>query len=349
VFVVAAGHNGGTRAAVSAYRSVVRRLLPGWPRLALRDIGRALQARAHSRRVAQAARKHKADIIIETQVHLTDSGSSAARECSLPFLLDDCSPPGEERTLGSGLSVLTRSMFARQVQAAAALTVSSHALRDRLVSEGVRPDKIVIVSNGVDFASFRASAGAEARVRWGIGAGPTLGFIGSFQPWHRVDLLIEAMTRVGPAAMPVLVLAGDGPGLNEALAAANRAGIADRVRALGSLPPAEIPAALSACDIGVLPGSNDYGQPMKLLEYAAAGLAIVAPDLPPVRAMLVDQITGVLFKPGDADALAAALRCLLQDESLRTRIGTEARNSIAATADWRQQGRELVAVAERLA
>jgi glycosyltransferase involved in cell wall biosynthesis len=125
--------------------------------------------------------------------------------------------------------------------------------------------------------------------------------------------------------------------------------VSDRVVSLGALPPAQIPLALAACDVGVLPGSNEYGQPMKLLEYAAAGLATVAPDLPPVRQLVVDGRTGLLFPPGDVDGLAGAIGRLLNDEALRHRLGTAARRRVAGNGDWRERGRELAAVAERVA
>jgi hypothetical protein len=102
---------------------------------------------------------------------------------------------------------------------------------------------------------------------------------------------------------------------------------------------------LAACDIGVLPESNEYGQPMKLLEYAAAGLAIVAPDLPPVRAIIDDGVTGLLFPPGDVTGLTRALDRLLRDRAMRTRLGTQARSRIAAAAGWDQRGRELTGTA----
>jgi glycosyltransferase involved in cell wall biosynthesis len=349
VVVVHAASRPGTEAAVSAYRSVVRRLLPRPLALVLRDLGRAAHARAHARRVAWAAREQGADLIIETQVHLSDCGARAARASGLPLLLDDCSPAGEETVLGAGLTALARRMFARQTQAAAALIVSSPALRERLAGEGVSPERIFIVSNGVDVASYQAAARQAARERFRLGPGPMLGFVGSFQPWHQVDLLVEAMARLVHTPPPRLLLAGDGPGLGPTLATARHLGLADRVVALGALPPAEVPLVLAACDVGVLPGTNEYGQPMKLLEYAAAGLATVAPDLPPVRELLADGLDGLLFTPGDADDLARALECLLESNALRQRLGSAARCRIAASANWSERGRELAAVAERVA
>jgi glycosyltransferase involved in cell wall biosynthesis len=348
VFVVAAGEAGNARAAVSLYRSVIRNALPRRASLALRDLGRAASARTHARRVAEAALAHRCDVIIETQVHLTDSGAAAAGQCRIPLVLDDCSPPDEERALGAGLPALARGLFARQVRAAAALTVSSLSLRDRLTQAGVIRDKITIVSNGVDVSSFRSEERTAAKARYALGNEPVLCFAGSFQPWHRVELLIEALALVEHVPAPTLLLAGSGPELSACLALARHRGIESRVQSLGPIHPSRIPSVLAASDIGVLPGSNDYGQPMKLLEYGAARLAIVAPDLPPVRAMISHGISGLLFEPGDAAALAHVIARLLRDHALRVRLGQAAADR-AADSDWSAQGRALVRILERVA
>jgi glycosyltransferase involved in cell wall biosynthesis len=348
VVVVHAGSRRATAAAVATYRSVFRRMLPDRVALALRDLGRAAHARAHARRVATAARRQGADVIIETQVHLCDSGATAARACGLPLLLDDCSPASEERTLGAGarLGVLTRSMFTKQASVARALTVSSGTLQSRLVGEGVPSGKISVVANGVDLTCYYRDDRQAVREQLGLGQEPTLVFAGSFQPWHDVQLLVESLARLTPT--PRLVLVGDGPGVATALTRARSLGIDHRIVNLGRVQQTRIPPVLVACDIGVLPGSNAYGQPMKLLEYAAAGLAIVAPDLPPVRAILDDGVTGLLFPPGDVAGLTRALDRLLRDEGERSRLGAEARGRIASVAGWAERGRELAGAAVRI-
>ncbi|HSA54084.1 MAG TPA: glycosyltransferase family 4 protein [Gemmatimonadaceae bacterium] len=354
VEVVHAGSRPRTAAAVSVYRGMVQHALPRSVAHALRDMGRVVHFRAHARRVALAAQRQGADLIVESQVHLSDSGACAARACGLPLVLDDCSPVGEEAALGSGIATLARAMFARQTQAASLLTVSSTVLRERLVRDGIAAEKISVIPNGVDLAAHRTTTSATARQRFNLDGGPVLGFAGSFQPWHRLDLLLDAMrlletTRVvaGDEA-PLLLLAGDGPALRPALEIAREFGMGDQVVHLGPLPPDEIPVVLAACDIGVLAGSNDYGQPMKLLEYAAAGLPAVAPDLLPVRAVVEHEQTGLLFPPGDAGALAMSLNRLLRDPALRHQLGAAGRRRMAEGAEWTTRAHDLVTTAARV-
>lgn len=326
------------------YRNVVRRLLPGRLPLVLRDLVRGWKARGHGRRVAEVARSRGAEILVETHVHGVPSGSLAARSAGLPLVLDDVSPPTEERALGSGLPSLVRRAFRRETEAARAVVVSSRSLRRRLTASGLPAAKVSVVPSGVDLEAYRSADREEARRRLGLGGQLVIGFVGSFQPWHRVELLVEAIAPVAERLSLHLLLAGEGKGLEEALSAARRLGVSSRVTATGAVSPSRVPRILAACDLGALPGTNEYGQPMKLLEYAAARLAIVAPDVAPVRETIEDGVTGLLFAPGDPVALRAAVGRLAGTPDLRSALGNRAWDRLARPASWDDRASSLAAV-----
>jgi len=345
VRVVEADEKWTAAAATSCYRRVIRRALPRRAALVLRDLGRGLHAIAHSRRVAAAVSGLGADLIVETQVHFADSGARAARRTGVPLLLDDCSPAAEEEVLGAGLPGLARRMFRRQAGAAAVVTVSSPELARRLAAE-LPWCAASVVPNGLHLDAYAGGDRAAARRRLGACEGECIGaFVGSFQPWHHAELLAAALARL-PASLPFrALLVGDGPGRESALEHARRLGVTDCCISTGALPASEIPALLAGCDLGVLPGSNDYGQPMKLLEYAAAGLPAVAPDLAPVRALIEHGRNGLLFKPGDAEELARGLALLAGQPELRRRLGEAARARLTADVSWGARARQLVSAA----
>lgn len=341
VEVVEAAGGGDGR---DAYRRVVRPLLPERLALVLRDLVRRWRARRHAREVARVVGEEGAEVIVETQVHGLPSGSRAARRSGVPLVLDDVSPPSEERVLGAGLPGLAERAFRREARAARALVVSSDPLLRRLASLGLPRERLAVVPNGVRLDAHRRADGRAARRRLGLEDRLVIGFVGSFQPWHRVDLLVEATARLADQVPVHLLLVGDGPGLEGALEAAGELGIRDRIRSAGLRPPEQVPALLAACDVGALPGTNEYGQPMKLLDYAAAGLAIVAPDVPPVRESVEDERTGLLFPAGDVAALAGVLRRLAADRALREELGERARRDVAELASWERRAEELAAV-----
>lgn len=343
VHVVEAAKDAAAATGTIAYRRIVQRLLPRRPARMLRDAGRWAQARMHARRVAAAALAQRADLIIETQVHFAGSGARAGQLTGLPLLLDDCSPVSEEQALGAGLPPLARRVFQAQVRAARHLVVPSSALREHLAGEGVPLEKLHVVPNGVDPSAYRNIDRAAVRRRLGIRDECLVSFVGSFQPWHRVDALVEALARLPERADVHLLLIGDGPTRADALAAVRRLGLEGRVSAIGAIPPEVVPAWVAACDIGVLPGSTDYCQPMKLLDYAAAGLAVVAPALGPVRELVGDDDTCILFPPGDVSALSQALTLLACDPARRDALGARAR-VLAERASWQARARDLVAL-----
>jgi starch synthase len=163
-------------------------------------------------------------------------------------------------------------------------------------------------------------------------------FAGRVRPWHGVETVAAAWRLLGAAA-PALVVAGE-PG--EARALLEEAG----AELLGVVPHAQVPALLAEADIGLAPyaaDAPDYFSPLKLFEYMAAGLAVVAGDLPALRELVSDD-TAVLVPKGDPQALAAAVAGLAVDAPRRERLGQAARAKVAAEHTWRRRARRVLDV-----
>lgn len=342
VTVVEEAARPGARITVSVFRSLVRRMLPRCPALMLRDLGRLWHGHLHGARVAAMARRREAQMIIETQVSFAPSGAIAATRTGLPLILDDCSPSSEESLLGSGLPRLAQRVLQRQAHTAVRVVVVSRAVLRLLVSEGVPQQKLHIVPNGVDLASARGSNRRASRGHLGLDDSCVIGFVGSFQPWHRVDLLVQAFEKLLTRHPVRLLLVGDGPGLAPALALTERLGLSDYVTSLGAIPSSRVLEVIAAFDIGVLPGTNDYGNPMKLLEYAAGGVASVAPDVEPVREALELGAAGLLFSPGDLSGLTRVLATLAGNASLRRSLGERAHRQVVRRCPWKIRARGML-------
>ncbi|MFW6080221.1 MAG: glycosyltransferase, partial [Gemmatimonadota bacterium] len=291
------------RLEVAFYRIVVRPLLPRRLAAVLRDMVRARRAKRHAERVAEAARRQGAELIVETQVHPYDSGVRAARELGVPLVVDDCSPAREAAELEPGLPRLATSALARQTEGAAMVVASSPRLRAVLARDGIPAAKLRVVRNSVDTKAYARGSRATTRTRLKLEDRFVVGYVGSFKPWHQVDLLVEAIARLAPRLPVHLLLVGDGPTRRRVRRFARKCGLRKRLTVTGAVEPAAVPALLAACDAGVLPATNDYGHPMALLEYAAAGLPIIAPDQPNVRDVVDPDATGLLVPPGNVGAL----------------------------------------------
>lgn len=152
--------------------------------------------------------------------------------------------------------------------------------------------------------------------------GPVLLFLGRVGARKGVPELVEALDRISGIEGWRAVIAGDGDvaETRERIAAL---GLAARVTVPGWVGPEEARALLASSDILVLP-SFDENLPMSVIEGMSAGLAVVATPVGAVEDVLRDGETGLLVPPGDAAALAEALRALVQDPQLRKKLGEAA-------------------------
>ncbi len=188
------------------------------------------------------------------------------------------------------------------------------------------PDQIVRIPNGVDAVRF-APAPEPELARQQMGFGPeTVLFLGRLDAQKGLDVAIEAWTRVAtrrPAAR--LVLVGDGPARAVLEDKAQSLGLIGRVSFLGMRSDPE--RLLQACQIFVLP-SRSEGMSNALLEAMATGLPCVASCIGGSSDLVEHGVTGLLAPPGNATTLAEMLCTLLDDGSLRNRLGTAARAGV---------------------
>jgi glycosyltransferase involved in cell wall biosynthesis len=221
------------------------------------------------------------------------------------------------------------------------ICVSEPAKAQLIASCSVPAEKIVVLPNGIDVHRFRPYPEARPDVRaWlGIDTNPLIVFVGRFHLWHDVATLLDAFAQV-LAAYPraCLVLVGDGRQRQAMVQHTADVGIGHAVQFTGLLPHAEIPRLLSTADMAVAPypkmRHEFWGSPTKLFEYMASGTAVVGSAVGQVAEVLQDGVNGLLVPPGDALALAAALKRLIDDPALRSRLGQRAREDAVQKYSW---------------
>lgn len=165
-------------------------------------------------------------------------------------------------------------------------------------------------------------------------------FVGTLKPWHGVADLITAAALARQSWS--LRIIGDGPEMDSLRAQAGRLGVEADFR--GAVAPQDIPIHLAGSAIGVAPypdlggGEQQYFSPLKVLEYLAAGLAVVASDVGQIPQLLEDGSGrhGVLVAPSDPTALAAALDDLAACPDRRARMGRSGRLLAEERHSWRR-------------
>jgi len=222
---------------------------------------------------------------------------------------------------------------------------------------GVRAE---VVTNGVDAARFRRPPDADgARLRRRVGAtdGRFLFLtVGGIEPRKGSLELVEALARLRRCVEPAPVVAvvgghsfqDHGPYRERVLARARELDVAmgrDLVL-LGTVPDDEVPRWYWAADAFVFPSVKE-GFGLALLEALAAGLPVVATDIPVFREFLVPGEHALLTPPGDPEALAEAMASLVRDPRERGRLA-ERGPALAARYRWDETARQHEAVYARM-
>jgi glycosyltransferase involved in cell wall biosynthesis len=194
---------------------------------------------------------------------------------------------------------------------------------------GTPREKLLVMPNALDLATFRPGDRAAARSTLGIAADDfVVGFAGRLHAIKNLDVLLRAVAEAGGQAPNLrLALAGSGPekGRLESLAA--ELGIAPRVLFLGVRQ--DMPAVYPAFDLLCLP-SQAEGCSRVLLEAAACGLPLVATPVGYARELLGEDAAGILVPVGDHQAAARAILRLAREPETRSRMGRAARERAAA-------------------
>lgn len=200
--------------------------------------------------------------------------------------------------------------------------------------------EVSIVPMGVDVAEFEPKQpNLLLRRKLSVDAEMIL-FVGRLVEKKGVHNLLSAMQRVlRKSSKATLVVVGDGTQRHELERMAERLEIARSVRFLGKLPHEELPEYYAAADLFVGPSVVDRsgdteGLGVVFIEAASAGLAMVGTSVGGISDVLIHDVTGIAVEPDQPEALAVAIERLLNDESLRRRLGAAARQHALSQFSW---------------
>lgn len=224
----------------------------------------------------------------------------------------------------------------------------SGVLRRKLASLGVAAEKVTVIPNGAELVGPQPRP-PEAPPQYLI-------YVGALQLWQGVETLLRAFAQLADLPDLHLVICASHASRRirglERLAAG--LGIAPRVRwqcalSAATLAPWQAHAVLSVAPLTECARNVEQGcAPLKILESLAAGVPVVASDLPAVRELMQDGEHGRLVRPDRPGELARAMRVLLHYPDLRREMGRRARERVAREFQWSQAVARLDAVYSEL-
>ena len=214
----------------------------------------------------------------------------------------------------------------RVLRAARVIVVPSVYLAELARHWGLGRRELLVVPNPAPPAAEIAAEALEPN---------TFVFAGRLTRQKALATAIDAIARV-PAAR--LVVIGDGPEREELERHVRRAGLNGRVAFLGRRPRDEVLRVLSGAYAAVL--SSDWENlPHAAVEALAVGTPVVSTAVGGVPEVVRDGVNGLLVAPGSAEELAAALRRLVDDPELRSRLAAAAQPSVAGIGRVQVYGR----------
>jgi glycosyltransferase involved in cell wall biosynthesis len=265
----------------------------------------------------------------------------------LPFLLEVNAPLAEERARHGKLALKSLAEASERAiwRAADRVLPVTHVLARYLEAAGVAPERIEVIPNGVEALFLAEQDPRPVRERHGLRDKIVLGFTGFVRDWHGLD---KVVAYLGERRRPdlTLLIVGDGDARASLERQAAALGVGSAVIFTGVVQREEVPAHLAAFDIALQPAVTAYASPLKLMEYMAAGRAIIAPDAPNIRETLSGD-EGLLVRERDVQSLFAALDRLIDSPSLRQSFGAAARASlIRQDLTWDANARRVEQIAE---
>lgn len=265
-----------------------------------------------ARRVGQALRDARPDVVHAHEPFSPSTGMLATLRSKAPVVAT-FHAFAERSTLLSAAAPLLGPVWRRLRVRIAVSDAAAGFVRSRF-GDGLR-----VIPNGCDVEAFAGAAPAT-----GLPPGRRLLWVGRLDPQKGFGVAVRAFDQVAAAVPDArLVVIGEGRdvGAVELLAPDVRS----RVDLIGAVLHDDLPPYHSASEVFLSPALGQESFGMVLVEAMAAGLPVVASDIPGYREVVRDGREGLLVPPGDADAVAAALGRVLADPSLARRLGEAGR------------------------
>ena len=271
-----------------------------------------------------------------------------ARDSEIPGLLEVNAPLIEEQ---AQYRILVDRAGAERVAdrafvASSALLAVSGEVAAWLQGFSAAHGKVHVVPNGVRPERFPEMLPPSRPAPAGVF---TVGFVGTLKAWHGLSILVDAFARLHERfPLTRLLLVGDGPEREKTAADLFVRGLSEAAVFTGTVGPEEVPQLLASMDVAVAPYpaiDRFYFSPLKVYEYMAAGVAVVASKIGQLEDLIQSGVTGILVPPGEAPALALALEQLLREPTLRRRLGAEGRKKVLAQHTWDAVIRRIVSLA----
>jgi glycosyltransferase involved in cell wall biosynthesis len=298
---------------------------------------------------ALTRRRGRFDVVYERYSLWSVAGLQFARRAGIPYVVELNAPLAaqQEEYRVLDMAETARAIEQQVLLGADRVLVTCEALRGYAHARGVSRRKIRILPCGVS----RDLLAVPRRAPRAPSDEFVVGFVGTLKPWHGIDVLLETFLRLRAISPQYrLLMVGDGPLAAEARSFCAAHGLDAAVTFVGSVPHADVPRYLARMDAGVAPYPplpSFYFSPLKLWEYAAAGVPIVASASGELPRLFPHRHAALLHEPGHVGKIVKHIERLRQDPDLGRRLARRAR-TVAKRHSWDRLAARFLSFAETL-
>lgn len=214
------------------------------------------------------------------------------------------------------------------------MCVVSKAMKSYCLTNNIRDEGVSVLSMGVDIENLFIPISSVKRMP------NRLIFVGRFVHKKGISVLIEALRIIVKTILDVeLLLVGDGPLYDEITEMIENKGLKNNVKFYGSEINKKLPELYSSASIAVVPSIVDQtgdteGLGLVTIEAMGCECAVVASSLEPIKEVIENEKTGILFPPGDSEQLAKCVIELLNNHEKRSLIAKQGRKKSKQKYDW---------------
>ena len=233
------------------------------------------------------------------------------------------------------------------------IAVVSGLLRDCVQDRTGDARKIAVTPNAINLKKLSQLNPTRERERirrkYGIEQAYVVGFVGSMRRWHGLDFLADCIPEILEQHPDThLLLVGTGEMELELRRIVEQRALGSHVTITGAVRHDDVYPLISAMDVGLSPDTPPYASPMKLLEYMALGAVPIAPDYPPIREIIEEGKTGLIFRPREATSFIGSIVRLTKDRDLRSKLSQAARSEVIERRNWLCNASEILSLVGRL-
>ena len=291
--------------------------------------------------------RNRPDLVYERYSCYHFGGTAACRLFQVPLVLEvNSTYAGRFQRRQLVYRRLCRWIEKWVLQKSQLVCVVSEPLKSCVEDRQVPPERVLVTPNAVNPDHLIRNNDVRQSVRFKLNIAPdatVIGFVGSLRRWHGIEFLAEAIPSISSSCPNcIFLIVGTGELEAEFKSSIRSKDLEQFVRFTGGVPYDSVPSYISAIDIGLMPDSNEWGSPMKILEYMLQAKSVVAPRLGPIEEIVEDRKTGMLFERHNLTDFVSAILRLATDSTSLERIGKESQRYVLNERTWKSNAEKIM-------